>query len=102
MGVVQTFKLIKLYASDVRSSLCISYTSVKLLKKKKNSTRPSARGSGDRKEGNEDDKEFITLWGPYLPGLLASLRAALCLGWRHTYIGVERVTSEANACILIV
>lgn len=35
MGVVQTFKLIKLYASDVRSSLCISYTSVKLLKKKK-------------------------------------------------------------------
>lgn len=35
MGVVQTFKLIKLYASDVRSSLCISYTSVKLLKKNK-------------------------------------------------------------------
>lgn len=33
MAVVQTFKLSKLYASDIRSSLCISDTSIKLLKK---------------------------------------------------------------------
>ena len=74
----------------------------KAVKKTWKSTRPSTRGSGDRNEGTEDDKGFITLWGPYLPGLLAALRAPLCLGWRHTYMGVERVTSEANACILIV
>lgn len=96
---IQTHQIVRIRCTQL---LVYQLHLSKAVKKKQNSTRPSARGSGDRKEGNEDDKGFITLWGPYLPGLLASLRAALCLGWRHTYIGVERVTSEANACILIV